>query len=49
MAYVNERGENVRFKDILYLYLFIYLFICFKALYICWFNVFALQKPFVKL
>jgi hypothetical protein len=41
MADVNERGENVRFKDI-YIY-------SFKALYICWFNVFALQKPFVKL
>jgi hypothetical protein len=45
MADVNERGENVRFKDI-YIYIYIY---SFKALYICWFNVFALQKTFVKL
>jgi hypothetical protein len=43
MAYGSKGGENVKFKDkklvsILKL-----------KIYICWSNVFALQRPFLKL
>jgi hypothetical protein len=47
MAYGNERSENVRFKDgkpVFILKLKIYIYI-----YICWYDVFAFQRPFLEL
>jgi hypothetical protein len=43
MAYGGERGENVSFKHKKPVFV-----LKFK-IYICWFNVFSLQRPFVEL
>jgi hypothetical protein len=43
MAYGSEGGENVRFKDKKPVFV-----LKFK-IYMCWFDVFSLQEPFVEL
>jgi hypothetical protein len=42
MAFGNEGDESVRFKHKKISFYF-------KAIFICWFNFFAFQRPFVKL
>jgi len=43
MAYGSEGSKNVRFKDFLKIYILnIYMFVC-------WSNVFSLQRPFLEL
>jgi len=44
MAYGSEQGEDLRFKDNKPIFV-----LKLKYIYICWSNVFAFQRSFLKL